>query len=321
MEKEILLGLLESVLGKGKHTTKDNYKFYCPFCHHPQRKLEIDIKTNSKGYNLLRCWACDYSAKKISYLFSKLRVDRDKTQQLQHIIIPSVDDNDELEEKKDKLYLPNDFIPLYEYVELDEYKSNKRDEAASYLLNRNITQDHWVKYRIGFCTEGKYKNKIVIPSYNSENILNFFICRKFTNDNSNSHDRSVVKVREVIGLENLINWNCPIILVEGIFDAMTIQRNCIPLFGKNISEALMKRLLLSSVDKIYIALDNDAQKKALHYCELLMSYGKKVYLVEMKEKDANVIGFESFLNLLENTYPLTFEKIIELKIDYEYRRT
>jgi hypothetical protein len=85
-------------------------------------------------------------------------------------------------------------------------------------------------------------------------------------------------------------------------------------FGKTISEELMKKIVGSQVKKVYIALDNDALKEAIKHCEKLMSYGKEVYLVELDGKDANEIGFEHFLEILENTMPLTFSTLINRKL-------
>ena len=95
---------------------------------------------------------------------------------------------------------------------------------------------------------------------------------------------------------------------------MTAKRNCIPLFGKQISLNLMKKILESNVNKIYIGLDPDALSKSIEYCEMLMSFGKEVYLIELKEGDVNEVGFHKFLNIIQNTYPLTFTKLIQLKI-------
>ena len=58
----------------------------------------------------------------------------------------------------------------------------------------------------------------------------------------------------------MINWNVPIVLCEGAFDAISIKRNAIPLFGKNISKKLMQKLVTSEVKKVYLALDKDAIK-------------------------------------------------------------
>jgi len=111
-----------------------------------------------------------------------------------------------------------------------------------------------------------------------------------------------------------INWDLPIILCEGPFDAIAIKRNTIPLLGKNIQSELMKKLITSRVDKIYIALDKDAQEQAFKYCQRFMDEGKEVYLVELKDKDPSEMGFIEFTNLIQETPPLTTFSLMEKKI-------
>jgi hypothetical protein len=77
----------------------------------------------------------------------------------------------------------------------------------------------------------------------------------------------------------------------------------------------MKKIVGSQVKKVYIALDNDALKESIKHCEKLMSFGKEVYLVELNGKDANEIGFENFLNIIENTVPLTFSTLVNQKLN------
>ena len=144
-------------------------------------------------------------------------------------------------------------------------------------------------------------------------ILNYFVARAYK-ESDRKYKNPPVASKEVIGLELYINWDAPIILCEGMFDAITIKRNVIPLLGKVLHNKLMEKLVKSSVDRIYIALDNDAKKDALKHAEKLMSYGKEVYMVELEGKDANEIGFESFLNTLEHTQPLTFQSLLEKKL-------
>ena len=47
----------------------------------------------------------------------------------------------------------------------------------------------------------------------------------------------------------------------------------------------MKKIVTSSIQKIYIALDKDAIKEALSFCEDLLNQGKTLFLVSHKEKD------------------------------------
>jgi 16S rRNA G527 N7-methylase RsmG len=76
----------------------------------------------------------------------------------------------------------------------------------------------------------------------------------------------------------------------------------------------MKKIIKSSVDKIYIALDKDAQKQALKFCEQLLNEGKEVYLVDMKDKDPSDMGFKTFIDTISETYPLTFSDLLRKKL-------
>ena len=170
-----------------------------------------------------------------------------------------------------------------------------------------------IKYNIGYCKTGLYKNMIIIPTYDADGRLNYFTARSFEKEPYVKY-RNPSASRDVIPNEHLINWNVPVILCEGLFDAIAIKRNAIPLLGKNIQSSLMKKIVTSVVDKIYIALDRDAIKQALKFCERLMAEGKEVYLVDLQDKDPSEMGFENFTKLIQNTVPLTYYDLMEQKL-------
>ena len=76
----------------------------------------------------------------------------------------------------------------------------------------------------------------------------------------------------------------------------------------------MSKLVESKVQKIYIALDKDAIKKSLEFCETLLNEGKQVFLINLEEKDPSEIGFIQFTHLLHNAKPITFSKLLEKKM-------
>lgn len=319
MENTALLFLLESILGKGNITSKGNVSFHCPFCQHRKPKLEVNLVTNThKLVHPYRCWTCqDTKGKKIINLFKKLKVSPDKIQELKLITNSSdTDINYSTNEINDIIIIPSEFIPLSNHSDLilDKLKSLSIRRAIHFLNKRNISQEDIIKYNIGVCLEGSYTNRIIIPSYDAYGKLNYFIARSFVDSDLNYKNPPIAN-KNIIGWELYINWSAPIILVEGIFDALTVKRNVIPLFGKELNEGLMKKIVTSEVKNIYIALDKDAIKNALKYCEILMSYGKQVYLVELDGKDCNEIGFERFLNIIEETYPLTFQDLLFKKLN------
>jgi DNA primase len=170
-----------------------------------------------------------------------------------------------------------------------------------------------IKYNIGYCKEGLYKNMIIIPTYDADGRLNYFTARSFEKEPYVKY-RNPSASRDIIPNEHLINWNVPVIICEGLFDAIAIKRNAVPLLGKNIQSSLMKKIVTSIVDKIYIALDRDAIKQALKFCERLMAEGKEVYLVDLQDKDPSEMGFENFTKLIQKTVPLTYYDLMEQKL-------
>ena len=166
---------------------------------------------------------------------------------------------------------------------------------------------------MGYCATGRYAKMIIIPSFDANGTLNYFTGRSFEKEPFQKYKNPSVS-RDIIPFELFINWNIPLILCEGPFDALAIKRNVIPLLGKNIQSKLMKKIVTSSVEKVYIALDKDAQKQALNFCEQLLNEGKEVYLVDMQDKDPGEMGFDNFTKLIQETYPLTFRDLLEKKL-------
>lgn len=308
-DEKMLLGLIETVLGRGRSTARNNVAFNCPFCHHSKPKLEIQLHTNEKKENPWHCWVCEEKGKTISSLFKRMKVPHTKLQELNLLIKPGAKQQEQIT----SVSLPKEFIPLSQVCSLDSITHIEAKHALKFLKNRKITEADILKYNIGFCAVGEYNHRIIIPSYDGNGNLNYYVTRTYLPDDPQKYKNPPIG-RNIIGWEYYINWNAPLILCEGAFDALTIKRNVIPLFGKNISEELMKKIVSSQVQKIYIALDNDAIKQAIKHCETLLSFGKEVYLVELDGKDANEIGFEHFLEILEKTPPLDFSSLLNLKL-------
>ena len=307
MSNAALIYLIDSVLGNSKPTSKGNRAYHCPECKHHKLKLEVNLDESSSHFQSYQCWVCSFKGKKLTTLFKKIEADSDKVNELRFLIKSSPKDNHQ-ETTLKKVSLPTEFISL-----LNPPSNLTAKQAIHYLNKRGISKIDILKYNIGYCEFGVYSNMIILPSYDSNGNLNYFTSRSF-NKNSKIKYKNPDVSRDIIGLELFINWNVPLVLCEGIFDAIAIKRNAIPLLGKNIQPELMKKIINSSVEKIYIALDKDAIKQALNFCETLMNEGKEVYLVDINEKDPSDMGFKKFTNLIQKTLPLTFSNLIENKL-------
>ena len=305
MVNELLVNLVNTVLGTGKRTARGNQSYHCPFCNHHKPKLEVNFTENKKGYNPWHCWVCGKKGKTIKGLFKSLKVSSEKFIELSKL----VKTGSEVEEVivQTHVELPKEFKPIIGDLDLTSKK------AYNYLRKRNITKDDILKYNLGYCDFGRYANMIIIPSYDKDGTLNYFTARSFEKDPFIKY-RNPDCSRDIIPFELFINWDSPLILCEGPFDAMAIKRNAIPLLGKNIQSNLLKKIVQSTVEKIYIALDTDAMKQSLKHCEYLLNQGKEVYLVELEGKDPSEIGFSYFTKLIQNTFPLDEYDLMEKKL-------
>jgi DNA primase len=309
MVNQSLVTLVNSVLGAGKSTSRGNYAYNCPICKHHKPKLEINMTENAKGENSWHCWVCNARGKKIYQLFKTLDVPSDILQDIK-IITKTTNILEDPNPKENKVSLPKEYKSF-----LDSTKSDILGKhALQYLKSRGISKEDILKYGIGYCETGRYAHMIIIPSYDEKGNINYFTGRSFDKQSTLKYKNPTVS-RDIIPFEIFINWDLPIILCEGPFDAIAIKRNVIPLLGKNIQPTLMKKIVLSSVNKIYIALDKDAQKQALDFCETLINEGKEVYLVDMESKDPSEMGFYQFTELIRETYPLTFSQLLEKKLN------
>jgi len=191
--------------------------------------------------------------------------------------------------------------------------------AFHYLTkHRGITKYDILKYNIGYCDKGLYAGMIIIPSYDSNGQLNFFTGRTYYNDSSFKHKNPKVS-KDIIGFDLYINWNEPITIVEGAFDAIAIKRNAIPLFGKMMMDTLKSKIINSQIKQINIALDTDAVNDALEMCEYLISNGVEVRLVEMEDKDPSELGFTTVTQYINTSPPLTASSLMQKKIIGRFR--
>ena len=185
--------------------------------------------------------------------------------------------------------------------------------AFSYLKKRGLTREDILRYNIGYCETGPYSKMVVIPSYDVDGILNFFTGRSYYNDATFKHKNPKVS-KDIIGFEVYVDWKYPITVVEGVFDAIAVKRNAIPLFGKIVLEKLKKAVVKNNVKNINIALDKDARVKALQSCEYFINNGVSVTLIDLDEADPSDLGFSKINTLIQESRMLTPYQLMEMKI-------
>ena len=298
-----LIHLLERTLNSRskKLTKQDEYMFYSPFVSHYKPKLQINMSSQK-----WHCWVSDQGGHSLYSLFKKINADSRYFSELKDIVfIPTT--KDEVESKV-IVSLPREYQPLWKSSKSLFYK-----HALNFLKKRGITKIDLQKYKLGFCDDGIYSNRVIVPSYDENGILNYFVGRSFMGDKMKYKNPNVS--RDIVPFEWFIAWSYPIVLCEGVFDAISIRTNAIPMLSKKPSKSLLTKIFQEQVKTIYIALDNDAKKDAYNLSEFFKDFGIDSKVVNLpKNEDPNDLGFERMTNLIGDTISSSFSDMISARL-------
>lgn len=326
MNSKLLL-FLERHLGASKKYSGEEYYFVCPLCNRADnaKKLAIKLDENAKdkdGNSIYTHWHCwrdnSHKGNNLYTLLKKIKVKPSDYTELKSIIGESTElknfDNIIKNFSSDKKFikktasLPEEFKSLLNESNNPHYKNAKR-----YILNRGITEEDIIKYNIGYCDEGKYAGYIIIPSYDSEMNINYFVSRSYYKSDMKYKNPPFKK--DTVFNELYINWKERITLVEGVFDAIAIKRNAIPILGKYIQPALKMKILQNKVKEICVCLDSDAIKDSIKIIEEFMKNGIDIYYINLPKKDPSEIGFKTMTLLLKNAKLLSYKNLIKMKLN------
>lgn len=121
-----------------------------------------------------------------------------------------------------------------------------------------------VKWKLGYCYEGKYNRRLIIPFYNKDGKFIYFIARALYNQENKYVNPSVedeeidVKKEEVLFSHDWDFDGKDIIIVEGALDAITLIElgfNAVSIQGKSISDEQINMLRMSR--NMVLGFDND----------------------------------------------------------------
>lgn len=314
-ENRLIYGILTDVLGKPKksNNAKQQYSFDCPTCSAEKGEYDGDGKGNLEVNlrdSVYNCWACgEINGTKggLRKLFKNFAT----TQQIKKLKLIGYDLNNLNHKSIEKNVIEDLTLPKH-FIEFKDSnpKSLLHKQAWNYLTKeRGLTEGIISKYKIGYTVGGKYDTRIVIPSYGTNNELNYFVTRTYANAKPKYLNPDSDK-EQIIFNECCLNWDSDIYLVEGPFDHIVVH-NSIPVLGKKISDKLMSNLFHKSTANIIILLDSDAwtdSKK--HYAKL--NVGKlfdRVKIIKIKEdydisKIHEELGRQGVLDVMRSAYKL-----------------
>lgn len=275
--------ILKSTLGNYQKSG-DEFLFSCPNCKHHKKKLSINIRKD-----VYKCWICDLKGRGIHRLIRRYGSISDKSEwedispieipnDLREYIIEYYSD----EEPPPRIDLPEEFETLSEQKFDKEYSA-----AKTYLYSRGLTDWDIVYWKIGYCPNGDYGGRVIIPSFDQEGNINYFVGRAYK-DFRNKYKNPKVNKSKIIFNELFIDWTQDVTLVEGVFDAMKAD-NAIPILGSSLTKThKIFQEIIRHDTPIFVALDKDAIKKAFGLIEKLIRYELEVYKIDTSRLPTDV---------------------------------
>ena len=249
--------------------------FRCPSCGHHKRKFSVNLDKN-----VFKCWICDYRGRNIRRIirrfgtYTQLQKWDQVTNRTDLERFADLFMEPESIQEQQKLELPEEFVSLCG----DNIPATGR-YAMRYLQNRGVSQTDILKWKIGYCFSGEYRNRIIIPSFDKDGDVSYFIARSYNGDTYKYKNPRASK--DITFNELYIDWNKDLVLVEGVFDAL-VAGNAVPILGSTLRKgSKLLREIVRNDTPIYIALDPDAADKERKIIKTLLEYDIEMYKIDI----------------------------------------
>ncbi len=301
---QLVINILDKALkSKGQNLKKVNeYMWWSPFVSHHKPKLQVNIQTGK-----WHCWVSNQGGHNLFQLLKRVGASKELFKELSEAVGSTYYSSEKKDEKQIVLNLPKEAKPLWNGGD-----SLQKQHALNFLYKRGLDMSDILRYNLHYCLNGVYQNRIIIPSYDSEGILNYFVGRDFYKSNMKYKNPPIPK--DIIGFDLYVNWDEPIILCEGVFDAMAIKNNSIPLYGKTILPKLSRKIIEKKVSHVTICLDDDAFNDSLEMASKFMDNGIQVNFVKLKGKDPSDLGYKNMITQLNTSTEVNFKELMRMRI-------
>ena len=274
------------------YPNKGEIAVMCPACSSDRpdkKKLVIRIATG-----MHHCWVCGLKGKNLKYTIKKYYP---KEIQNYNIVYGDTDklDYSKIEEKIELPEIPSGYVLLAQSL-------NSRDPdvryTISYAKSRGLSQRDFWYFKLGTCTTGKFKRRLIVPSFDVDGNLNYYAGRAIDKTRIPKYINAKYPKKGLIFNEINLDWKKPITLVEGPFDLFRAGPNSTCILGSFLNENyLLFQKIIQNSCTVNLALDPDAYSKTVKIADKFHSYGIDVNII-------NCSGYEDVGEMSKSEFSL-----------------
>ena len=275
-----------------------NVAVKCPACSSDETKKKLSIRIDT---DQCHCWVCGLKSKSLKPLLSKYfnnDLVKEYQRNFQSDKVKIFDDELSEEPEEEKIFLPEGFVFLAGF----KHKDPDIRECVRYIRSRGLSdRDLWY-FRFGTCSRGRFRRRVIMPSFDSGGKLNYYVARAIDADVKRKYINARVSKADVIFNEINIDWSQEITLVEGPFDLTKCDDNATCLLGSSFSQKskLLQEIVRNNTP-VLLALDSDMKIKTQEYAKLLLSYGIQIRILNLGSyNDVGEMSKADFLTAKKN---------------------
>ena len=278
----------------------------CPSCGKGSEKKKLSISLNDWKCH---CWVCGLKGKNLYFILKK------------HVSVSLADefnnkfsDKKIVEDNKEKeivAEIPDNYRLL---VDMTIRPDPDVRGCISYLKKRGIGEKELWFYKIGTCINGKFRRRIIIPSFDTDGNFNYF-CSRSIDKNRLKYINCKVDKRGIIFNEIHIDWSRELTIVEGVFDLFKSNLNSTCILGSTLNENfLLFRKIVANKTPVLLALDPDAKDKAHKIAKNLREYCCDVRMLDFKKGDVGDMTRDEFENFRQTAHKTSWNDFMMKKI-------
>ncbi len=235
-------------------------------------KKKLCLRVDNEFYH---CWSCGMKGKGLARFF---QVNKPRFASLATSLFSKVVKGKE--EEKQKLFLPDGFSLL---ASLSAGSDPDLRACRNYVLSRGLSEKHLWYFRMGATPIGRFRRRVIIPSFDDEGFVNYFTARSI-DESTRKYLNPRVKRAEIVFNEINIDWNSELTIVEGPFDLVKSTQNSTCLLGSTLTEHHdLFQKIVKNMTPVVLALDPDAILKTQKIAALLSSYSVDVKIADIGE--------------------------------------
>lgn len=274
---------IEACFGPGKISASgNNVSVSCLSCYDSgnftkKKKLSIEIETG-----VYHCWVCEAKGSNPGRMALKSPscTNLDSARNLFSIYRKKTE-KEEVVEQVENAKLPDDFKLVFNL-------ENDRDfrRHYDYLIKRGFCKKTMKRLRVGVSREFLFKDRVIFPSFDMSQNLNYFVSRTIDPDVSFKYRNFKGKKKDIVFREIDVDFTKELILTEGVFDLAHCPENSTCILGSwiDLNHKIFQKIVENKTP-IVLCLDPDAKNKALKIAKLLSEYCVEVRLSQHTDKD------------------------------------